>query len=155
MARMPEKVAEFLSGRRYAVAGVSRQPKKAANAIYRRLRASGFEVLPVNPNAAEAEGARCYPDLVSIPEQIDGVVVVTRPDAALGIVRQCADRGIKRVWLHRAFGTGSVSREAVRECRAQGMLCLAGGCPMMYCEPVDAGHRCIRAWLRLLGRVPG
>jgi predicted CoA-binding protein len=30
------------------VAGVSRDSRQAANAIYRKLRASGFEVVPVN-----------------------------------------------------------------------------------------------------------
>jgi uncharacterized protein len=63
MARMPSSVAEFLAGKRFAVAGVSRQPQQAANAIYRKLCNSGFEVLPVNPNATEAEGVRCYPNL--------------------------------------------------------------------------------------------
>ena len=48
---------------------------QAANAIYRKLCNSGFDVLPVNPNAAEAEGVRCYPNLASIPGTIDGVVV--------------------------------------------------------------------------------
>jgi len=155
MAKMPAKVAEFLSGKRYAVAGVSRQPKQFANAIYRRLLDTGFEVLPVNPNAAEVEGVRCYPDFVSIPGAVDGVVIATHPNAAPDLVRQCADKGIRRVWFHRSFGTGSVSREAVKACKENGIQCLVGGCPMMYCEPVDAGHRCIRWWLRLWGRVPG
>jgi predicted CoA-binding protein len=151
---MPAKVAEFLSGKRYAVAGVSRQPKQFSNAIYRRLLNSGFEVLPVNPNAAEIEGVRCYPDLVSLPGAVDGVVIATHPRSAPGLVRQCADKGIRRVWFHRSFGAGSVSREAVEACKASGIACIVGGCPMMYCEPVDAGHSCIRLWLRLFGKVP-
>jgi hypothetical protein len=48
-----------------------------------------------------------------------------------------------------------VSSEAVRACKESGIQCIVGGCPLMYCEPVDAGHRCIRAWLRLFGKVPG
>ena len=48
MARMPSNVAEFLSGERFAVAGVSRQPQQAANAIFRKLLRSGFEVIPIN-----------------------------------------------------------------------------------------------------------
>ena len=155
MASMPSSVAEFLAGKRFAVAGVSRQPKQFANAIYRRLLDSGFEVLPVNPNAAEVEGVRCYPDLISIPGAIDGVVVATHPRTGLDIVRQCGEKGIRRVWFHRSFGSGSVSGEAVRECKERGIQCIVGGCPLMYCEPVDAGHRCIRSWLRLFGRVPG
>ena len=122
---------------------------------YRRLRDTGLEVVPVNPKATEIEGVRCYPDLASIPGAIDGVVIVTPPDAALNLVRQCADKGVRAVWFHRSFGTGSVSKDAVEECKARGIAVIEGGCPMMYCEPVDAGHRCIRWWLRLFGRVPG
>jgi uncharacterized protein len=155
MARMPSSVAEFLAGKRFAVAGVSRQPQQAANAIYRKLCNSGFEVLPVNPNAAEAEGVSCYPNLASIQGSIDGVVIVTHPRNSLDIVRQCGELGVRQVWFHRSFGTGSVSDEAVRECKARGIQCIVGGCPLMYCEPVDLGHRCFRWWLRLGGRVPG
>ena len=152
---MAKMLAEFLAGKRFAVAGVSRQPQQAANAIYRKLRSSGFEVIPVNPNAAEVEGVRCYPDLASIPGAIDGAVIATHPRAALDIVRQCGEKGVRRVWFHRSFGTGSVSGEALQECKARGIEAIVGGCPLMYCEPVDAGHRCVRGWLRLFGRVPG
>ena len=155
MANMPSSVAEFLAGKRFAVAGVSRQPQKAANAIYRKLRGSGFEVLPVNPSAPEVEGVRCYPDLASIPGAIDGVVVASPPGTALNLVRQCGEKGVGRVWFHRSFGAGSVAGEAVEECQARGISCIVGGCPLMYCEPVDVGHRCIRSWLRLVGRAPG
>jgi len=55
MAKMPFSVAEFLAGKRFAVAGVSRSHAQAATAVYRKLRASGFEVFPVNPNANEVE----------------------------------------------------------------------------------------------------
>ncbi len=155
MARVPSSVAEFLAGKRFAVAGVSRQPQQAANAIYRKLRSSGFEVIPVNPNATQIEGERCYPDLGSVPVPLDGVVVATHPRNALDIVRQCGERDVRHVWFHRSFGAGSVSDEAVRECKARGMQCIVGGCPLMYCEPVDLPHRCMRWLLRLGGKVPG
>jgi len=155
MSRMPKKVAGFLAGKRYAVAGVSRTPKQAANAIFRRLVASGFEVLPVNPNATEVEGVHCYPDIASIPGEIDGVVIATPPAAALSVVQQCAAKGVGHVWFHRSFGAGSVSKEALKECKTHGIAILEGGCPLMYCEPVDPGHKCIRMMLRLLGKVPG
>jgi len=50
---------EFLSHRRIAVAGVARNGASAANYVYQRLREIGYEVYPVNPNAAEVEGDRC------------------------------------------------------------------------------------------------
>jgi predicted CoA-binding protein len=155
MVGLPEPVAEFLRGKRIAVAGVSRQPGQPANAFYRRLRDCGYETFPINPNASEVEGVRCHADLGSVPGSLDGVVVVTHPGVSAELVRQCGERGVRRVWLHRSFGEGSVSQEAIRECEARGIQCIVGGCPLMYCAPVDFGHRCMRWWLRRQGRVPG
>jgi uncharacterized protein len=154
MVEVPAPVAEFLRGKRIAVAGVSRQAGQAANAVYRKLRDSGYEALPINPNASEVEGVRCYPDLGSIPGPIDGVVVVTHPDISVDLVRQCSERGVSRVWLHRSFGQGSVSETAIRECGARGVQCIVGGCPLMYCAPVDFGHRCMGWWLQRQERLP-
>ena len=154
MTKVPETIAAFLAGRRIAVAGVSRQTAQVANAVYRKLRSAGFEVFPVNPNAAEAEGVRCYPDVGSVPGPVDGVVIAAHPDVALSLVRQCADSGVKRVWFHRSIGQGSVSADAVRECGTRGIACIVGGCPLMYCEPVDGFHRCLKWWLGLQRRVP-
>lgn len=155
MTPIPDEPARFLGGRRIAVAGVSRRPGQAANAVFRKLRDAGYEVFAVNPNAAEVEGVCCYASLGAIPGAIDGLVIATHPRHAADLVRQCAARGVGRVWLHRSFGQGSVSEEAVREAAAHGIACIVGGCPLMYCEPVDVAHRCMRWWLRRSGRVPG
>jgi predicted CoA-binding protein len=154
MARLPESVAAFLRGQRLAVAGVSRQPNQAANAVFRKLKRSGCEVFPINPNASEVEGAKCYADVGAVPGKLDGVVIATAPAASIDIVRQCRKHGVGRVWFHRSFGDGSVSDEAVRECRNLGIDCIVGGCPLMFCEPVDVGHKCMRWWLQRKGRVP-
>lgn len=155
MVPVPKPVSEFLLGRRFAVAGVSRSGKLPANAILRRLRAGGYDAIPVNPAATSVEGVPCYPDLASIPGKVDGVIIATHPDVSLQLVRQCADLGVKNVWFHRSFGDGSVSAAAVEECGKRGISCLVGGCPLMYCGPVDPFHRLMRWWLRLRRRVPG
>ena len=154
MLKVPELVDEFLQGKRIAVAGVSRDSRQAANAVYRKLRDCGYEAFPINPKASEVEGARCYPDLSSIPGGIDGVVVATPPDVSIELVRQCSECGVRRVWFHRSFGAGSVSEAAIRECEASGVRCIVGGCPLMYCAPVDFAHRSMRWWLQWRGRVP-
>ncbi|HSG07013.1 MAG TPA: CoA-binding protein [Longimicrobiales bacterium] len=155
MARTPESVSAFLSGRRLAVAGVSRDSRQPANHIYRRLRDVGYEVAATNPGAREVEGDPCYPDLASVPGRLDGVVIATPPNVTEEVVRACAERGVTRVWIHRSFGQGSVSDEAVTWARAQGMEVIVGGCPMMFCEPVDFGHRCMAWLLGLRGRIEG
>lgn len=151
---LPPNVARFLAGKRFAVAGVSRSPDQPANAILRKLRASGYEAVPINPTVTELEGGPCYPDLASVPGTLDGVVVVTHPAAAERIVRDAAARGITQVWFHRSFGEGSVSDAAVRACAELGITPIVGGCPLMYCEPVDVPHRCFRWWLGRSARVP-
>ena len=150
----PKNITDFLAGKRIAVAGVSRGKASAANPVYLKLRACGYEVFAVNPNAAQVEGDACYPDLSSIPGGLDGVVVATHPNASLEVVRQAVDRGVKRVWFHRSIGKGSVSREAVEECEKHGLGCIVGGCPLMFCEPVDFGHRCLRGWLSWRRKLP-
>src|SRR3954468_15772147 len=113
MTRIPESIAAFLRGRRIAVAGVSRDSRQPANAIFRKLKGAGYEVFPINPRTTTVEGTTCYADLAAVPVPLDGVVIVTAPAATLDIVRQCADRGVPRVWFHRSFGDGSVSDAAV------------------------------------------
>ena len=154
MPRIPESVARFLSGNRIAVAGVSRHADVAANSVFKKLRNRGYEVFPVNPNAEEVEGVQCYPNVASIPGDLDGVIIATHPNVSASIVCQCKERGVTRVWLHRSFGEGSVSNEAVRDCDRLGMECIVGGCPLMFCDPVDIGHKCMRWWLQRSGRVP-
>jgi predicted CoA-binding protein len=151
MRRLPPPIAEFLEQPRIAVAGVSRDANQPANAIFRRLRLAGHTVHAVNPAASTVEGVVSHADLRAIGSPVDGLVIAAPPDAAVGLVQQCAELGIGRVWFHRSFGQGSVSDAAVALCRARGITCIAGGCPLMYCEPVDWAHRCMRWLLRWPG----
>lgn len=154
MGRIPESIELFLKGRRFAVAGVSRESGQPANAIFRKLKAAGYEVYPTNPKATIIEGVQCYNDVGAVPAPLDGVVIATPPEASLQVARQCRERGVARVWFHRSFGDGSASEDAIHECQAAGIQCIVGGCPLMFCEPVDFGHRCMRWWLQRRGRVP-
>lgn len=150
-----EAASEFLAQRRIAVTGVSRNPKgHGANVVYQRLKARGYEVFAVNPNADRVEGDPCYPTLASVPEGVDAVVIATRPDRAEATVRECADLGIELVWMHRGPGPGSVSPSAAALGRERGMRVIDGGCPLMFEPTSDFGHRCMRPILTLTGAVP-
>ena len=154
-AKLEATVRKFLAHQRIAVAGVSRAETDApANLIYRKLRAAGYEVFAVNPGAASVEGDDCYPNLAAIPGGVGAVVVATHPDVTPGVVRQCIDAGVGHVWMHRSFGSGSVADEAVAQCRENGIHVIPGGCPMMFLPPVDIGHRCMRWFLGLTGKLP-
>lgn len=154
MGTVPKAVADFLAMKRIIVAGVSRSGSAPANAIFRRLRDSGYEVFPVNPNASQVEGQQCFPDVNSVPGPVCAVMVVTHPSVSADVARAALERGVKHLWFHRSFGTGSVADEALQECRARGVEPIVGGCPLMYCQPVDPAHRFFRWWLRLRRRIP-
>jgi predicted CoA-binding protein len=151
------RVHDFLSQKRIAVAGVSRDTggHPAANLIYERLKRTGHDVFPVNPHMQTFEGECCYPDLQSIPGGVDGVVIVTRPETTEQIVHDCTDVGVRRVWMHQSLGRhSSVSPKAVEYCRQHDISVIAGTCPMMYGAGVDLGHTCMRWILRLTGGLP-
>ncbi|MES5819825.1 CoA-binding protein [Streptomyces sp. RG80] len=155
MVTVKEAAAEFLAKKRIAVTGVSRAPQThAANAVYRWLRERGYEVFAVNPNAEEVEGDRCRPDLKSVPGGVEAVVIGTRPEAAEGTLRECADLGIRLVWMHRLYGTGSVSEQAAAYGREHGITVIEGGCPLMFGPTADTGHRIMRMALTPAGRLP-
>jgi predicted CoA-binding protein len=154
MIALREAAQEFLAQPRIAVAGVSRDPKQPANLIYRRLRDTGHEVFAVNPNADEVEGDRCFSSVTTIPGAVDGVVIVTTPQAALDVVVDCATAGVSQVWLHRGLGPGSTSAEAVAYCREHNIRVIPGGCPNMFGATADPGHRCMLAMLSLTRKVP-
>ena len=155
MPTIKDAASGFLSQKRIAVTGVSRDPAShGSNIVYQRLRERGYEVFAVNPNATEVEGDRSFPDLSSIPGGVDGVVIGTRPETALETMRQCSELGIKRVWMHRGFGGGSVSDVATKFGRDNGLEVIDGGCPLMFDPTADTGHKVMRWMLQLTGNVP-
>lgn len=155
MSTIKQAATDFLSCRRIAVTGVSREPKAhGGNIVYTRLRQRGYEVFAVNPNTDTVEGDRAYPDLGSIPGGVQAVVIATRPEHAEATVREAADLGMTRVWMHRAMGEGSVSPAATSLGRELGLVVIDGGCPLMFGPTADAGHQLMCALLKLTGKVP-
>lgn len=155
MKSVKDAAGEFLNHRRIAVTGVSRAPKgHGSNIVYQRLRQRGYEVFAVNPNADEVEGDPCYHDLKSIPGGVDAVVIGTRPETAEGTMRECVDLGIEHVWMHRAFGTGSVSDAGTEYGRQHGVTVIDGGCPLMFGPTADVGHKVMRFVFTRTGKVP-
>ncbi|HEX7601959.1 MAG TPA: CoA-binding protein [Polyangiaceae bacterium] len=150
-----EAAEEFLGKKRIAVTGVSRKKQPhGSNIVYQRLRQRGYEVFAINPNADQIEGDRCFHDLKSVPGGVDAVVIGTRPENAMATMRECADLGVKHVWMHRSVGTGSVSAAATAWGRASGIRVIDGGCPLMFEPTADPAHKVMRSVFTLAGKVP-
>jgi predicted CoA-binding protein len=153
---MDVMVKDFLAQKRIAVAGVSRGGQSPANGILKKLKETGHTVYAINPNADMVDGEKCYASVKSTPEKPDGVVIVTPPEQTEQVVRECSEAGISRVWIHCslvAHGT-SASPAAIQFAEDHHMTVIPAGCPMMFAEPVDVFHRCMRWFMRRGGKFP-
>jgi predicted CoA-binding protein len=155
MPTVKEAASEFLAKKRIAVTGVSRTPgTHGSNAVYQRLRARGYTVFAVNPNADVVEGDPCYHDLKSVPGGVEAVVIGTRPQIAEATMRECVELGIGYVWMHHGPGASSVSAAATQYGRQHGITVIDGGCPLMFDPTADFGHKAMRFVFTRTGRVP-
>jgi len=124
---MEDLIRDFLKQDSFAVAGSFRNPEKVAYRIFLTLKEAGHKVYPVNPSTKEVEGIRCYASVKDIPEDIGAVDLVTPPAISEKIVRECGEKGIKRVW----FQPGAESEEAIKFCRDNGIKVIYGQCLLM------------------------
>jgi predicted CoA-binding protein len=158
MSKLDTLVQDFLAQKKIAVVGVSDKRETGCNLGYRKFKAAGYTVYAVNPHLTSFEGDPCYPDLKSIPEKPDAVFILTSPTVTDQIVQQCVDLGIKRVWMHCLMGTKpglaanmtSVSQDAVKVCRENGITVIPGACPNQFLKP-DFAHGLMRVMWRTLG----
>lgn len=142
-------VDDFISQKSLAIFGVSRGGQKFGNMAYRELKAKGYKVYAIHPEAETLEGDRAYKDLASLPEQVGGVVTVVPPAQTEQVVQQVAEAGIKRVWMQQ----GSESDVAIHFCQENGISEVHGECIMMYAG--QAGFHKFHGWIwKLLGKAP-
>jgi predicted CoA-binding protein len=118
-----ERVRRFLDGGPHAVVGASRDRAKYGNKVLRAYLQDGRKAYPVNPNAEEVEGSKCFPDLAALPERVHGVSVITPPEVTESVVAEAARLGIAHLWLQ----PGAESEAALALAGAAGMSVIAGG----------------------------
>jgi hypothetical protein len=158
LSEINDLVNGFLAQKSIAVVGVSDRRETGCNMAYKRFKDAGYNVWPINPRIDKFEGARCFPNLGSIPEVPDAVFILSRPEVTEQVVRECVDLGIEHVWMHCMLGTKpglvenitSVSQDAVALCREHGIKVIPGSCPNQFLNP-DVGHMMIRGISRILG----
>jgi predicted CoA-binding protein len=83
----------------FAVVGASRDPRKYGHQVYKDLTNAGYKVHPVNPNAEEILGNKCYSSLENLPKKPDVVDIVVPPEVAEETVKACKRLGITKVWM--------------------------------------------------------
>jgi len=123
-----ELIERFLDKKNvFAVVGASRDPQKYGYQVYRDLKNGGYKVYPVNPNADEILGDRCYSSLENLPINPDVVDVVVPPRVTERIVETCKRLAITKVWMQ----PGSESETAIKFCDDNGIDVVHGVCVMI------------------------
>lgn len=127
-----ETIEEFLAQKRMAMVGISRNPRNFSVMLFAELCRRGYDVVPVNPNAREIQGRRCFARLQDIQPRVDAALLMTSPEATETVVHDCDDADVKKIWMYRAGGNGAVNPQAVQFCRERGIAVVPGECPFMF-----------------------
>jgi len=123
-----ELIKAFLDKKNvFAVVGASRDAQKYGYQVYKDLKNAGYEVYPINPNADEILGDKCYPSLENLSKKPDVVDVVVPPKVTEQIVETCKKLGITKVWMQ----PGSESETAIKFCEENGIDAVYGVCVMI------------------------
>ncbi|MEJ2702950.1 MAG: acetate--CoA ligase family protein [Sedimentisphaerales bacterium] len=89
----------FFNPKSVAIVGASHRKGKVGYEILKNMIDAGYKgkIFPVNPNAESIEGLACSPDLASIGQKPDLVIIIVPAKIVPSIMEQCASVGAKSV----------------------------------------------------------
>ena len=114
-----------------AVVGLSPKPERPSHWVSQYMIQAGYTIIPVNPGQNEILGQVCYPDLLSVPHDIDIVNIFRRADQVLPFVKDAITRKAKVIWMQE----GIVNEDAALLARKNGITVI-----MDRCIKVDHQH---------------
>src|SRR5699024_10966515 len=132
---------------RWAVVGLSANRARTAHGIAGYVRDLGHEIVPVHPKAETVYDQQGYPDLASVPGDVDVVDVIVNSELAGGVVDDAIARGAKAVWLQQ----GVIDEAAAQRATDAGLDVVMDTCPAIEAPRLGLVWRPI-PWC---ARVPG
>jgi len=107
-----------------AVVGLSANTSRPSYFAAKYMLDHGYTIIPVNPRYEEVLGQNCYPDLESIPGQVDIVDVFQRPDRVVPISQSAISMNAKVLWMQ----LGVVNEEAAELATSAGLDVVMNRC---------------------------
>jgi predicted CoA-binding protein len=144
-----KKIEDFIAAEPIAMVGVSRNPKKFGQAAFKELKDKGLNIIPVNPSADDILGVKAYPSVSALPSEVCGIIIMTKKDQTLGVVKEARAKGIKNIWIQQNAET----REALKELEGSDINCITGECILMHYKPHSV-HKFHRGINKFFGRFP-
>jgi predicted CoA-binding protein len=143
---MPTEHEQFWKNSSFAFVGHS-AAKGFPTLSYGELKKQGKKVFAVDPSVEEIAGDRTYPDLASLPERVDAVVLEVPKQETEAWVAKVADAGIENLWIHMNRDTPG----ALALAREKGLKVHAGTCAVMYVTQGFTYHS-LHKWINQLLR---
>jgi predicted CoA-binding protein len=112
--------------RTVAVVGMSPRPERPSHYVAKYLMEQGYDIVPVNPQVDEVLGLKSYPDLTSIPRQVDLVDIFRRSNQVPPIVDEAIDIGAKFIWMQ----DGVIHDGVAAKARAAGLPVVMDNCTL-------------------------
>lgn len=144
-----KQIDEFLATKPIAMVGVSRNPKKFGFTAFRELKEKGMDIIPVNPFASEIHGSKVYPDIKSLPDDVKGLIVMTRKNQTAGIIKEAREKGLKQIWIQQM----AESKEVLADLAGSDINFITGECILMHYKPHSI-HKFHGGLRKFFGRFP-
>jgi len=144
------EIQKFLEPRKLAIAGASRNLKKFGGVVFKELRERGFELYPINPNAEEIQGIKCYKSVDEIPADVVHLLILTSKEDTGAVVQSAIKKGVKMIWIQQK----SETPEAIKTIEKAGIPLIYNKCIMMFAAPVKGFHGFHRFLAKSVGGYP-
>ncbi|MBT2498761.1 CoA-binding protein [Agromyces sp. ISL-38] len=135
------RLAILRAAKSVAIVGASPNPARSSFFVGTYLQqSSDYRLYFVNPNASEILGQPAYPDLASLPEVPDIVVVFRRGSDIPSVVDDVVSIGAKTIWVQ----LGIWNEQAAYDGEAKGLTVVMDRC-------IKVEHARFHGGLHLLG----
>lgn len=144
------EINSFLKDKKFALVGISSNPKKFSRMVYKELTAKGYDLFPVNPKMDEIDGKKVYHNIIDLPEDVNSVLLMTPKDLTPKVIDEAVKRGIGHIWVQQ----GANSKESLDTVKETDAKIVHNKCIMMFADPVKGVHGFHRFLARLFNKVP-
>ena len=115
-----------------AMIGASSNPDRDSFKVMKYLIEKGYKVFPVNPNETKNKihNIECFPNLSSIPHDIDMVDIFRSKEFVMEITQDAIKKDVKVIWTQE----GIIDKKSAGLAKNAGIIFIMNECPKKILE---------------------
>jgi uncharacterized protein len=130
------EVQDFFNAKGIAIVGISATKSKFGNYIFKKLKQRYNNLFPVHRDFSEFQGIPCHSSIARLPEQVDSIILNTKPDATQALLKEALMHGIQKIWLQ----PGSDNEQTLEGISLGNAKIIRGECIIMHLEKPGFPH---------------